>query len=315
MESFAEARPLSPSGRNFSLRRTAGHGGRVVLGLVFLTAGLLKAVDPAEFAHQMAGYGLVGAGVSAVAAPALIVFEILLGVALLVGARPVATAIVSVALLLFFIGLEAYGIAHGRTESCGCFGAYVQRTPAQVIGEDLLFAGLALLSIWGLKDWKVARPRLGITVLIGAGVLAAAFVVASPSLPLDDYVTRLRVGASLADLDLVARVPGLETGRHLVALLDVTDPRTPQVVAQLDTLAAVPGAPAVVGLTPSTEQEIDAFRWTAVPAFEIQRIDRDVLKRLYRSLPRYFVVEEGRVVAVRDGAPPQGQDLLSSEAS
>jgi putative oxidoreductase len=294
--------------------RVAGHLARVALGLIFLAAGVLKAVDPAEFAHQIAGYGLIGSPLAAVAAPALIVFEIALGVALVSGVRPLMTASASILLLLLFIGIEAYGIAAGRTESCGCFGAYLKRTPGQVIVEDLLFIGLAVLAIIGLRGWAGARPARAAAILIAALCLSTAFVLASPSLPIDDVITRLRAGRTLADLDLAARLPQLAQGRHLVALIDVTDPRAAGIAAALDALASSPNAPAVIGLTPSSEQEVDTFRWTVVPAFEIKSVERDVIKRLYRKLPRYFVLDSGRVVAVYDGAPPEARDLLSSEA-
>lgn len=296
-------------------RRAAGHFGRIALGLIFLAAGVLKALDPAEFVHEVAGYGLLSARLSSVAAPALIVLEITLAVALLAGARPLLAGLLSLALLLFFIGIVAYGISAGRTEDCGCFGAYVHRTPAEAIGEDVLYAGLAALALWGLAGWAGLRARRAALTLAATAILSAVFVAASPDLPIDPYVTRLAAGRTLKDLQLKDRVPGLSEGRHLVALIDVTDPGAAQSAAALNAIAARPGSPAVVGLTPSTEQEIDAFLWTAIPAFEIHRIDRDVIKRLYRRLPRFFVLESGRVTAVYDGAPPAAKDLLSSEAS
>ncbi len=315
MDATPGARPYQQTPRTVSWRRAAGHLGRVALGIVFLAAGFLKGLDPAEFVHQVAAYGLIGMRLSGVAAPALIVLEIVLGVTLVAGVRPLLTGLASILLLLMFIGIEAYGIAAGRTEACGCFGAYVQRTPAQVIGEDLLFVGLAILAIAGLRGWAGTRPGRAAAVLVAAIVLSAAFVVASPSLPIDDYVTRLRAGRTLADLDLAARLPELLRGRHLIALIDVTDPRAAEIASALDALASRPGAPVVVGLTPATEQEIDAFRWTVVPAFEVKSVDRVVIKRLYRRLPRFFVLDSGRVMAVYDGAPPEAGDLLSSEAS
>jgi len=294
--------------------RLFGHIGRWALGLIFLAAGVLKALDPAEFAHQIAGYGLIGPQLARLTSPALIVFEIALGVALVAGVRPLLTASASILLLLVFITIEAYGIAAGRTESCGCFGAYVKRTPGEVIVEDLLFIGLALLAIAGLRGWAGVRPRRAAAILVTALCLSTAFVLASPSLPIDDLVTRLRAGRTLADLDLAARLPQLAQGRHLVVLIDVTDPRAADTAAALGALASG-GAPPVIGLSPSSEQEIDAFRWAAVPAFEIRSVDRDVIKRLYRKLPRYFVLDSGRVVAVYDGAPPEARELLSSGSS
>ena len=44
------------------------HGARIALGLVFLVAGVLKMIDPAEFAHQIVGYGIIGPELASLAA-------------------------------------------------------------------------------------------------------------------------------------------------------------------------------------------------------------------------------------------------------
>src|SRR5260221_7297825 len=78
----------APAGRVASFRPWAGHLGRLALGAIFLAAGLLKALDPAEFARQIAGFGLVGPAFATTGAPILIAIEIGLGTALLAGFRP-----------------------------------------------------------------------------------------------------------------------------------------------------------------------------------------------------------------------------------
>src|SRR5438445_6070732 len=127
-----------------SLRPAVGQVARVVLGLVFLLAGAAKAVDPAEFAFEMTSYGLVGKHVSAVAAPLLIAFEITLGTALLLGVRTRAMTIVSTLMIGAFIGVKAFALSSGRTDPCGCFGAYLETSPGWGIVIDLVFLAAAL---------------------------------------------------------------------------------------------------------------------------------------------------------------------------
>src|SRR2546422_1662587 len=112
---------VAPAGGLARLRPWAGHLGRLALGVILLAAGLLKALDPAEFARQIAGFGLVGPVFATAGAPILIAFEIGLGTALLAAFRPRTALVVAALLLVGFIGVEAYGMAHGTTETCGCF--------------------------------------------------------------------------------------------------------------------------------------------------------------------------------------------------
>jgi hypothetical protein len=273
-------------------------------------AGALKAIDPAEFARQISEYGIIGRGLSQIGAPILIAFELTLAFALIAGVWPRGTALVACGLLAIFIVVEAYGLSQGRTEACGCFGAYVQRTPQQVIVEDLLFIGLALLSLWGLRGWRRGAGRLAV---IAGGLLALGFAIASPHLPIDSLVTGLTEGKSLEELGIAEIVPGLGEGRHLVALIDVADAAAGETAAHLDALALEPDAPGVIVLTPATEEERLAFTLLAFPQFDVYNVDRPVLKRLYRRLPRFFLLESGRVMALFDDAVPDLKDLLSSE--
>ena len=147
MDTATAGQPLPQNSRPVSWRPRLGHLARVLLGAIFLFSGIAKGLTPGEFAQQVAGYGILGPRLSSLAAPALIVFEIVLGVALVCAVRPILTATASLVLLLVFIGIEAYGLSAGRTEACGCFGAYSSRTPAEVIGEDLVFAALGAISV------------------------------------------------------------------------------------------------------------------------------------------------------------------------
>jgi putative oxidoreductase len=293
----------------------AAHAARLALGLIFLAAAFLKSLDVAEFARQTAEYGVIGPDLATIAAPLLIVLEGTLGVALIAGWRVRAAAAALGAMLVLFIALEAWGLAHGKTESCGCFGAYVQRTPTQVILEDILFLGLAVLTFAELGSWQARRARLAAACVAASAALFLGFALASPHLPIDGLVTQLRVGRTAEELKIARYLPEDGQGRTLVALLDLTSPDAKQVSEALNALHDAPGAPAVIALTPSTEQEEAAFLWDAYPAFDIHPVDRGTLKRLYRRLPLYFLVSSGRVDRVFRTALPPASDLLSSEAS
>jgi uncharacterized membrane protein YphA (DoxX/SURF4 family) len=210
-----------------------GHAARLALGAVFLLAGTLKIVDVAEFARATASYGLVGARLAAVAAPIMIAIEIALAVALLTGYRTRIAAALTGLLLVAFIALEGWGIAQGRTESCGCFGAYVQRTPVEVILEDLGFLALAVMVIVFLGSWVARRRAIAAGAVLSAAVAALALSIASPRLPIDPWVTRLAVGRSVDDLGLGARLPpdvqasGVQGSRRC-AQRAVGGPGTPQ---------------------------------------------------------------------------------------
>jgi uncharacterized membrane protein YphA (DoxX/SURF4 family) len=120
---------------------------RLVLGGLFVYAGVVKVLDPLGFAQDIRNYRLVGQSLSFIAAIVLPWLEILAGVALAAGVWKRASALIISGLLVFFILLTLVTIARGLDVECGCFGALSRKSGFGVILEDLgmLFMGLCLL--------------------------------------------------------------------------------------------------------------------------------------------------------------------------
>ncbi len=127
---------------------------RLVLGGLFIYAGVVKVLDPLDFAQNIRNYRLVGQSLSFVVAVILPWLEILAGVALAAGIWKRASALIISGLLVFFILLTLITIARGLDIECGCFGALSRRSGFGVILEDLgmLFMGLCLLFAPGRRD-------------------------------------------------------------------------------------------------------------------------------------------------------------------
>lgn len=120
---------------------------RFVLGGLFVYAGIVKVLDPLDFAQNIRNYRLVGQSLSFLAAVILPWLEILAGLALAAGVWRRASALVISALLGFFIVLTLVTIVRGLDVDCGCFGALSRKSGFGVILEDLgmLYLGLCLL--------------------------------------------------------------------------------------------------------------------------------------------------------------------------
>ena len=120
---------------------------RLVLGGLFVYTGVVKVLDPLDFAQNIRNYRLVGQSLSFMAAVVLPWLEILAGVALAAGIWKRASALIISGLLVFFILLTLVTIARGLDVECGCFGALSRKSGFGVILEDLgmLFMGLCLL--------------------------------------------------------------------------------------------------------------------------------------------------------------------------
>jgi uncharacterized membrane protein YphA (DoxX/SURF4 family) len=120
---------------------------RIVLGGLFVYAGLTKALEPLDFAQNIRNYRLVGQGLSFIAAVILPWLEILAGLALAAGVWKRGAALTISGLLVFFIVLILVTMVRGIDVDCGCFGAVSRKAGLGAILEDLvmLFPGLCVL--------------------------------------------------------------------------------------------------------------------------------------------------------------------------
>ncbi|HPW19087.1 MAG TPA: MauE/DoxX family redox-associated membrane protein [Candidatus Aminicenantes bacterium] len=120
---------------------------RVVLGGLFIYAGVVKVVDPLGFAQDIRNYRLVGQSLSFLAALVLPWLEILAGAFLVSGVCRRGAALAITVLLVFFIVLTLVTMARGLDVDCGCFGSLSRKSGWSVVLEDLgmLALGLSLL--------------------------------------------------------------------------------------------------------------------------------------------------------------------------
>jgi uncharacterized membrane protein YphA (DoxX/SURF4 family) len=138
---------------------------RIVLGGLFIYAGVVKVVDPLGFAQDIRNYRLVGQALSFVAAVVLPWLEILAGAFLIAGVWKRGAALVITGLLVFFIILTVVTMARGLDVDCGCFGSLSRRSGWGVVLEDLgmLYLGLGLLL--DRKGTKTGSGPLGDSTL------------------------------------------------------------------------------------------------------------------------------------------------------
>lgn len=142
--------------RRDRLRDVVGTLARLGLAAVWLTSGLIKAVDPDQTYVAVRAYDVLPtAGVEVVAA-LLPWVEIALGVLLVLGVGARVVAALSAALLLVFVAGVAQAWARGLSIDCGCFGGGGAVAPGDTayVPELLRDAGFLLLAAW-----LVGRPR------------------------------------------------------------------------------------------------------------------------------------------------------------
>jgi uncharacterized membrane protein YphA (DoxX/SURF4 family) len=306
----------------------------VVLGIVLLVAVWAKAVDPASFTEQIRSekldFVLSAQAVTLIA----LALETGLGLALLLGVRRtwvLVPAALLVAFFLFLTGRSWWLSAHGLLDagaSCGCFGNLVQRTPAEAFWQDLLLMAPALLLAFVGRGKAGERgplfPPVRTAVVALSTVAVTLFAWKAPGLPLDDVATRLRPGVQVSDLcagsgrqavclDVVAR--GLAEGDNLVLMSNLDDPALSASMEALNTAARNPDGPRIWLLSAATPEQVTTFNFTMGPVFKLVETPPELMRPLYRHLPRAFRVKDGKVTETWSGLPPLSQIAAGPDAT
>jgi putative oxidoreductase len=117
---------------------------RLVVGGVFIWAGVLKVVDPLGFAQSIMNYQVFPRALAFIIALVLPWVEVIAGGLLIVGLFKRSSALLVSLMLIGFIGLVALALARGIDTSCGCFGSLSRRADLSLILTDI---GLLYLTL------------------------------------------------------------------------------------------------------------------------------------------------------------------------
>lgn len=132
---------------------------QIALGVLFVAAALPKIVDPPAFAHMIWNYKLVPAALTNAVGLVLPWFELLVGLALVLGVMRRTATLAIAGLLLAFVAAISINLARGNAIDCGCFDvASAGRSAAErlvdmkvVVVRDLGMLLLAAQVLWALR--------------------------------------------------------------------------------------------------------------------------------------------------------------------
>jgi uncharacterized membrane protein YphA (DoxX/SURF4 family) len=125
---------------------------QILLGVVFVVAALPKIADPPSFAHMIYNYRMLPGTLVNAAGLFLPWFELLTGVALVLGIWRRTASVAIGALLLIFIVAIGFNLVRANPIDCGCF--------------DVSAVGRSVEERFRDMGWVLARD-VGMLLLVG----------------------------------------------------------------------------------------------------------------------------------------------------
>lgn len=151
---------------------------RWLVGLLFIFSGLVKANDPLGLSYKMQEFFEVWAwhGLhdwTLVLSITMIAFEIIAGVAVILGWQMRLFSWLLLLLIIFFTFLTGYALLSGKIKTCGCFGDCIPLSAKQSFIKDLcLLAMIGLLFYYRHEIKPIFSTRINLVLLILTTVLS-----------------------------------------------------------------------------------------------------------------------------------------------
>ena len=144
------------------MKKFITHFFRLFIGALFIFSGFVKLVDPIGSAYKFEEY--FGADVLNLEflipfalpfAILLIVIELVLGVAILIGFRTKTTLWSLLGITMLFLFLTWYSAFYNKVTDCGCFGDAIKLSPWATFYKNIVFI---ILIVWMLFNQKLIKP-------------------------------------------------------------------------------------------------------------------------------------------------------------
>jgi len=151
---------------------------RIFVGVLFIISGLIKLNDPVGFSFKLEEYFSQGVLNMPSLMPwalsiaiIVVIIEVILGIALLLGYRSKLTIWSLLGMIVFFTFLTFYSAYYNKVTDCGCFGDAVKLTPWESFTKDVALLVLIVVLLLGIRYVKpLLSPKknslgLGIALL------------------------------------------------------------------------------------------------------------------------------------------------------
>lgn len=180
---------------------------RIFVGVLFIFSGVIKLNDPLGFSYKLQEYAdpqilniefIIPYALYL--AVALVIVEVILGVALLLGYQKSFVLWSLLGMIVLFTFLTFYSAYFNKVTDCGCFGDAIPLTPWQSFFKDVILLVLIVFLIQK-KRWITPlfskNSHLGILLLLLFGSIYFAYHVLN-HLPLWDF-RAYKVGTNIPE--------------------------------------------------------------------------------------------------------------------
>lgn len=195
---------------------------KVLLGIVFVISAVLKILGIDRFEIYIYSFHFFSLNVSFLVARAAIILELVLGIGLIANFLHKLMWWGSMALLIGYSLLLIYAIVVGRTDSCHCFGDFIQLDAKHSLIKNAVLFVLFLL-IYNMEGWET--PFKWLLLCLSIIVTTTGVFLISPPDNYADYTSEHNLQVELFD-EMINEPPlyelKLQEGKQIVCFFSTS---------------------------------------------------------------------------------------------
>lgn len=299
---------------------------RVIVGALFIFSGFVKLVDPIGSQYKFEEYFSEGVLNLEFLIPYalpfaifLIIAEIVLGVALLVGWKAKFTVNSLKLIILFFLFLTWYSAYYNKVTDCGCFGDAIKLTPWETFTKDVILTILIFFIGAKIRFIKPVLPKANPGLIVIASLIISSFITyhVLNHLPIIDF-RAYAIGKNIPEgmeykndgkippvhdfmlensqNDLAPQI--LKMDKVMLVIMSSLDKSDYEAFPEIKKMAdeALQKGYKVYGVSASFSDIIQMTKNKYQLPFEVLFCDETTLKTMIRSNPGIMILNKGTIV-------------------
>lgn len=278
----------------------AAIAGQWIVGGVYLFSAIAKSVSASWFGTLLASYGFEWLYY---AAPAVILFESVLALALITNFRPRLTALLSMAAILFFTSVYSYGLLFRQIDDCGCFGQlhFLPTSTAFFYTRNAILFLLSAFLFLHNSRWHM--PRAASLALWSAALIAVSFLIGQTyDLEYDDYNSQGRFNPIPLESHILDRLVELSPdSTYIVTFFSYGCPHCINSFGNLALYEKTGVVDHVIGVGVANEHKSPEIKSFFQPDFRIIDMPLDTIGQITRDFPLSFFVKNDTIVGTLEG--------------
>jgi len=303
---------------------------RIIVGVLFIFSGFVKLVDPIGSQYKFEEYFSEGVLNLEFLIPYalpfaifLIIAEIVLGFALLVGWKAKFTVRSLKVIILVFLFLTWYSAYYDKVTDCGCFGDAIKLKPWETFYKDVILTILIFFIGFKIKFIKPILPKAnpGLIVFLSLIISSVITYYVLAHLPIIDF-RAYAIGKNIPEgmeykedgeippvhdffledeqNDLAPQI--LKMDKVMLVIMSNLDKSDNEAFPEIKKIAdrAIAKGYAVYGVSASFSDSIELTTKKFELPFEILFCDETTLKTMIRANPGFMILNKGTIVAKKN---------------